>query len=152
MNHNRRHLLKTTGALSVLIAAGVISAEQAFASVDPRAAFGAKTLAEMLSMVGGTAVSNAEITIIAPDIAENGAVVPVGIISALPNTQEMYIFVEKNPVPLAAIFKLPEGTEGMINSRVKLGQSTDVVIVVKANDQLYVARKEIKVTLGGCGG
>jgi sulfur-oxidizing protein SoxY len=70
----------------------------------------------------------------------------------VPGTQQIYIFAEKNPTPLAAIFNFPEGTETMVQTRIKLGQSTDVVVIVKANDKLFTASKEVKVTLGGCGG
>jgi sulfur-oxidizing protein SoxY len=152
MNENRRKLLKSTGALGVLVSAGLISSEQAFAFADPRAGFETKTLADLLKIAGGTAVSSAEVMITAPDIAENGAVVPIGIVSAIPNTSEIYIFVEKNPNPLAAIFMLPAGTESVVQTRIKLGTSTDVVVIVKAGDKLYTASKEVKVTLGGCGG
>lgn len=152
INPQRRSLLKSTGALGVLLASGLLSAQQAHAFADPRAGFEAKTLAELLAIAGGTAVASSEVMITAPDIAENGAVVPVGINSTIPNTQEIYIFVEKNPSPLAAIFKIPAGTQSMVNTRIKLGQSTEVLVIVKADGQLYTASKEVKVTLGGCGG
>jgi sulfur-oxidizing protein SoxY len=152
MNTNRRSLLKATGALGMLVAAGLLSAKQALAYADPRAGFEAKTLAEMLQIIGGTTAMSTEVMITAPDIAENGAVVPVGVISTVPGTQQIYIFAEKNPTPLAAIFNFPEGTETMVQTRIKLGQSTDVVVIVKANDKLFTASKEVKVTLGGCGG
>lgn len=152
MNTSRRSLLKTTGAFGILLAAGVISARQAFAAADARAGFEAKTLAEALASLGGTAVDSKEIAITSPDIAENGAVVPVGVVSNIANTQEIYIFVEKNPNPLAAVFMIPADTESAVQTRLKMGQSTNVVVVVKANGKLYTASKETKVTLGGCGG
>lgn len=152
MNTTRRSLLKTTGAFGILLAAGVITSKQAFAALDVRAGFDAKTLADALAVVGGTAVDSKDIAITTPDIAENGAVVPVSVSSSIPNTQEIYIFVEKNPNPLAAVFMIPADTESQVQTRLKMGQSTHVVVVVKANGKLFTASKETKVTLGGCGG
>jgi sulfur-oxidizing protein SoxY len=152
MNTTRRSLLKSTGAFGILLAAGVITAQQAFAASDARAGFDAKTLSEALATLGGTAVDSKDIAITTPDIAENGAVVPVTVNSSIPNTQEIYIFVEKNPSPLAAIFMIPADTESTVQTRLKMGQSTNVIVVVKANGKLFTASKETKVTLGGCGG
>ena len=89
---------------------------------------------------------------VAPDIAENGAVVPVGAVSKLPNTTDIMIIVEKNPSPLAAAFTIPAGTNADVQTRIKMGQSSNVIAVVKADGKLYSATKETKVTLGGCGG
>jgi len=152
MNISRRRLLKTTGAFGILVAAGVITAGQALAAAGGRAGFEAKTMAEALAALGGTPVDSKDIAITSPDIAENGAVVPVGVTSKIPNTQEIYIFVEKNPTPLAAIFMIPAGTDGRVQTRLKMGQSTNVLVLVKADGKLFSASKETKVTLGGCGG
>jgi sulfur-oxidizing protein SoxY len=152
MDTTRRSLLKSTGAFGILLAAGVITAQQAFAASDARTGFDAKTLSEALATLGGTAVDSKDIAITTPDIAENGAVVPVTVNSSIPNTQEIYIFVEKNPSPLAAIFMIPADTESTVQTRLKMGQSTNVIVVVKANGKLFTASKETKVTLGGCGG
>ena len=89
---------------------------------------------------------------VAPDIAENGAVVPVGATSKLPNTTEIYLLVEKNPMPLSAGFIIPAGTAPEVQTRLKMGQSSNVIAIVKADGKLYSATKETKVTLGGCGG
>jgi len=152
MNPTRRTLLKTTSALGLLVACGVLSARQALAA-GGREAFNAKTLAEALAAVGGTPADSKDIVITAPDIAENGAVVPVAVMSNIPNTSEIYFLIEKNPTPLAAVFQLPADTLPAVQTRVKMGQSTNVVIVVKTADgKLYSASKETKVTLGGCGG
>lgn len=152
MDTTRRSLLKSTGAFGILLAAGVITAQQAFAANDVRAGFDAKNLTDALATLGGTTVDSKDIAITTPDIAENGAVVPVTVNSTIPNTQEIYIFVEKNPNPLAAIFMIPADTESTVQTRLKMGQSTNVVVVVKANGKLFTASKETKVTLGGCGG
>ncbi len=89
---------------------------------------------------------------VSPDIAENGAVVPVGCTSKLPNTTDIYLIVEKNPTPMSCAFMIPAGTAADVQTRLKMGQSTNVVAVVKADGKLFSAVKETKVTLGGCGG
>ena len=147
---NRRTVLKHTGAMATLLSLGVVTAQQAHAA--GRAGFDAKTLDDALKALGGAPAANDQITIVSPDIAENGAVVPVGAVSKLPNTTEIFLLVEKNPVPMAAAFTIPAGTEPDVQTRLKMGQSTDVVAIVKADGRLYSARKETKVTLGGCGG
>jgi sulfur-oxidizing protein SoxY len=152
MKHRtRRAVLHQGGAFAALVASGLLTARQAHAAVD-NAAFEAKTLADALKLVGGTVADSKELSITSPDIAENGAVVPISVTSKLPKTQEIYILVEKNPQPLTATFTIPEGTEPFVSTRVKMGQSTNVVAVVKADGKLYSTTKETKVTLGGCGG
>jgi sulfur-oxidizing protein SoxY len=151
MNNSRRVALKTTGAFATLVSLGIITQSQAQAAVD-RAGFEVKTLAEALKAVGGTPASSDQVTVVAPDIAENGAVVPVGATSKLPNTTEIYLIVEKNPMPLSCGFMIPAGTAPDVQTRLKMGQSSNVVAVVKADGKLFSATKETKVTLGGCGG
>ena len=87
-----------------------------------------------------------------PEIAENGAVVPIGVVSNIAKTQSIAILIEKNPNPLAAVFDIPPGTEPALSTRVKMAQTSKVYALVKADGKSYVATKEIKVTLGGCGG
>jgi sulfur-oxidizing protein SoxY len=151
MNHTRRDALKTTGAFASLVAMGIITQSQAHAALD-RASFEGKTLADALKAVGGTPATSDQVTVVAPDIAENGAVVPIGAASKLPNTTEIFLIVEKNPMPLAAAFTIPAGTLPEVSTRLKMGQSSNVIAVVKADGKLYSATKETKVTLGGCGG
>jgi len=101
----------------------------------------------------GTPAQSKDITFVqTPDIAENGAVVPIGITSAIPNTQSIAILVEKNPSTLIAVFDVPAGTDPALSTRIKMGQTSNVYALVKADGKYYVASKEIKVTLGGCGG
>lgn len=152
MNPTRRTVLKTSSALGLLVACGLVSSQQALAATG-REGFSAKNLADALAAVGGTPADSKDIVITSPDIAENGAVVPVSVASNIAGTSEIYFFVEKNPNPLAAIFRIPDGTTATVQSRLKMGQSTNVVAVVKTADgKLYSASKETKVTLGGCGG
>jgi sulfur-oxidizing protein SoxY len=100
----------------------------------------------------GAPVESKDITIIGPDIAENGAVVPIGVQSSIPKTESIAILVEKNPNMLAGVFDIPAGTDPSVTTRIKMGQSSNVHALVKADGKYYVATKEIKVTLGGCGG
>lgn len=155
MNIQRRDSLKAGGGLGVfglLVAAGMIKPGTAMAARD-QAAFSAATLDEAFKAMGaGAPAESGEVTIVGPDIAENGAVVPVGVTSSLAKVEQIAIMIEKNPNMLAATFTLPEGTLAEVQTRVKMGQTSDVFAVVKADGKFYMAKKEIKVTLGGCGG
>ena len=155
MNNQRRNVLKTgSGAalLSVLAAAGIIKPGMALADWN-KAAFDAKSMADTLKALGaGTPVDSKDVQVAGPDIAENGAVVPVGVSTSLPNVTMVAILIEKNPNALAASFTLPEGTEPNVNTRVKMGQTSNVYALVKSDGKFFMATKEIKVTLGGCGG
>ncbi|MBC7733079.1 MAG: thiosulfate oxidation carrier protein SoxY [Bacteriovorax sp.] len=147
----RRTVLKQGSALAALVACGLLTAPQARALADT-AAFELKTMDEALKALGGTPADSNDIIITSPDIAENGAVVPVAVTSKLPKTQEIYLVVENNPFPLTAGFMIPAGTDAFVSTRVKMGQSANIHAIVKADGKLYAARKETKVTLGGCGG
>lgn len=151
MKTTRRSAIQTTGAFAALVSLGLITQSEAQAAVD-RASFSVKTLDDALKAIGGTPATSDQVSVVSPDIAENGAVVPVGVVSRLPNTTDLYIIVEKNPTPLVAAFMIPAGTQPDVQTRVKMGQSTNVVAVVKSNGKLFSATKETKVTLGGCGG
>ena len=156
MNTGRRDALTTGGGLSLLAlvaAAGWLKPEAAHASWN-KAAFETKTLDETVKAFGGSgSTASKDIAFVStPDIAENGAVVPIGVASALPRTEQIAILVEKNPNMLAATFDIPAGTEPSLTTRVKMGQSSNIYALVKADGKYYVASKEVKVTLGGCGG
>jgi sulfur-oxidizing protein SoxY len=147
--------MKLTGVFGLLAAAGLLTTDEAFAQQQAwnKAAFETKNLNDAVKALGGSApVESKDIAITAPDIAENGAVVPVGVTSKIPKTQAVYVLVEKNPNVLAAGFNIPAGTEPNISTRIKMGQTSNVYAVVKADGKFYVASKEVKVTLGGCGG
>jgi sulfur-oxidizing protein SoxY len=151
MNNSRRTAIKTTGAFATLVSLGIVTQSQALAAVE-RASFQVKTLEDALKAIGGTPAASDQVTVVSPDIAENGAVVPVGATSNLPNTTDIYLIVEKNPTPLSCAFMIPAGTAADVQTRLKMGQSTNVIAVVKADGKLFSATKETKVTLGGCGG
>ena len=157
MQKTRREILKSGGGmtlLALLAAAGWLNPGDALAQAWNKNAFEAKSLDEaMKALGGGVPAQSKEIAFVStPDIAENGAVVPIGISSSIPKTESIAILVEKNPNMLAASFDIPAGTEPSIATRVKMGQSSNVYALVKADGKYYVASKEIKVTLGGCGG
>jgi sulfur-oxidizing protein SoxY len=157
MQNMRRKVLKSGGAITVyalLVAAGWLKPGDSAAQAWNKNAFEAKSLDEAMKAFGGSppAQSKDIAFVSTPDIAENGAVVPIGIASSIPKTESIAILVEKNPNMLAASFEIPPGTEPAIGTRVKMGQSSNVYALVKADGKYYVASKEIKVTLGGCGG
>ncbi len=157
MDTHRREVLKTGGGvtlLTLLAAAGFLKPGDALAQAWNKGAFEAKTLDEVVKALGGSAPAQSkDIAFVqTPDIAENGAVVPIGVSSSIPNTRSIAILIEKNPNMLAAMFELPAGTEPSLSTRVKMGQSSNVYALVKADGKFFVAAKEIKVTLGGCGG
>lgn len=155
MNNQRRKVLKTgTGAavLGALAAAGMITPGMALADWN-KTAFEAKSMADTLKALGAEKPADSkDVQVTGPDIAENGAVVPVGVTSSIAGTTMLAILIDKNPNALAASFMLPEGTEANVQTRVKMGQTSNVYALVKAGGKFYMATKEIKVTLGGCGG
>jgi len=140
-------------ALGVAVGAGLLTPKAVLAAW-PKAAFEAKQLPDALKALAGTdaTTESAEIKIKAPDIAENGAVVPITISTTLAGASSIALIASENPVPLVASFELGEGTEGFASTRIKMGKSGDVVAVVNAGGALYSAKKGVKVTIGGCGG
>jgi len=157
MDALRRTLLKGAGATGVLtaaIAAGLLKPSQVLAAEWNRAAFDAKDVAGALKAAGaGNAAESKDILIRAPDIAENGAVVPVEIVSNIPNTISLAVVVDKNPFPLTTAFDFANGAVPEMALRVKMGQTSLVEALAKTSDgKFYIAKKEVKVTVGGCGG
>lgn len=156
MNSRRREMLKGTGGAAVLglaAAAGLFKPGSAWAQTWNKAAFDTRTMNDAIKAMGGSsAAESKDVVITSPDIAENGAVVPFTIASKLAKTESMALLVEKNPNILAASFTIPDGTEPWVNTRVKMGQTSNVIALVKADGRFYYASKEVKVTLGGCGG
>jgi sulfur-oxidizing protein SoxY len=156
MNNERRQILKGAGtAAMVMVAAGagLLKPRAVFAADWNKAAFEAKDVAGALSGIGATgAAQSDQIEVDAPNIAENGGRVPVKITSKIPNTEHIIILAEKNGNPLLADCALMNGTEGFISTTVKLAATGNVRAVVKAGGKVYTAAKEVKVTIGGCGG
>ena len=156
MNEDRRKVLKGTGGMAVMglaVTAGLVRPGSAWADGWNKAAFETKNMADTVkAMGGGAATESKEIAITSPDIAENGAVVPFTISSRLPKTESIALLVEKNPNALAASFNIPAGTEAGVTTRVKMGRTSNVIALVKADGKFYYTAKEVKVTIGGCGG
>lgn len=155
MNALRRNVLKGAagaGTVAVAVAAGLLKPTQAMAAWN-KAAFDAKNVGDAMKGLGVSAPADSkDITIKAPDIAENGAVVPVEVTSGIAGTTAIAIIAEKNGTPLVGSYSLSGGTEGFISTRIKMGQTSLVRAVVTAGGKNYTASKEVKVTIGGCGG
>ena len=150
---NRRDLLCHSSRVAALLAAaGLLPAAAQAAYNAP--AFEVKTLAELAKLLGGSAPAESkEVSITAPDIAENGAVVPLAVATTLPGAKRLMVLVEKNPNVLSALFDLNDAVDASFSTRVKMGQSSNVYAVAMAGDgKLFFAQKEVKVTRGGCGG
>ena len=152
----RRLLLKgslAVGSVGAALGAGLLT-PQAVMAAWPEAAFKAKGVPEVLKeLFGNDAMTgSAEIDVKAPEIAENGAVVPVTVTTTLAGAQSITLIAPENPMPLIATFVLGEGAEGYVSTRIKMGKTGDVIAVVKAGDKLFSASKSVKVTIGGCGG
>jgi len=156
MNETRREVLKAGGRAGVLawaVAAGLIRPSQALAQEWNKAAFETKSVADTIrALGGGGSTESKDIQITAPDIAENGAVVPVSVESKLAKTQTIAILVEKNPNTLSADFDIPPGTDPFVSTRVKMAETSNIYALVIADGRYFHAVKEIKVTIGGCGG
>jgi len=155
MNALRRNVLKGAagaGAVAVAVAAGLLKPTQAMAAWN-KDAFEAKNVGDAMKGLGVSGPADSkEITIKAPDIAENGAVVPVEVTSGIAGTTSIAIIAEKNGTPLIGDFNLSGGAQGFISTRIKMGQTSLVRAVVKAGGKSYTTAKEVKVTIGGCGG
>ena len=150
---NRRQMLQRSAAVAGLLG-GLGLLPQAAQAAWNTAAFDAKTMADLVKALGGAApVESKDVTITGPDIAENGAVVPVGCSSTLAGVKRLMILVEKNPSMLCALFDVTDAVDANFSTRVKMGQSSNVMAVaITGDNKVLFARKEIKVTLGGCGG
>jgi sulfur-oxidizing protein SoxY len=146
MDSLRRTLL---GALAL----AVLKPWTALAAAWNKDAFGAKTLQDALKGIGAAEPApSKDLVIDAPQIAENGAVVPVEIASNIPGTTAIAVVIENNPFPLAAKFDFMEGALPFVKLNVKMGETSDIRAVAWAGGKQFTATREIKVTIGGCGG
>lgn len=156
INFDRRKALKAGGSAGLLALFGAIGLLRPISALAEwnKNAFSSKTMDDALTAMGATAPENNAVFIqlTVPEIAENGAVVPVTVVSTLRNVEQISIFVDKNPNVMAANFVFPAGTESMVTTRVKMGQTANIVALVKADGKFYRTAKEVKVTAGGCGG
>jgi sulfur-oxidizing protein SoxY len=146
MNRFRRTLI---GAL----AAALLKPFAALAASWNKDAFGANSAQDALKSLGaGNPAASKDLVIEAPEIAENGAVVPIEIVSNLPGTTSIAVLIDKNPFPLAARFAFREGALPFVKLNVKMGETSAVRVVAEAGGSHYFATREVKVTIGGCGG
>ena len=138
----------------LLMGLGWLPSARAQAAAFNRAAFDAKTTADVLKALGAAAPAESkEVTLTAPDIAENGAVVPVAAATTIAGTKRLLLLVEKNPNTLAAAFDVSDAVDANFSTRVKMGQTSNVyAVALTADNKAFFAQKEVKVTLGGCGG
>ena len=151
---NRRSMLARSAHVATLLAtAGLLPQAHAQAPYNA-GAFEAKSMADLMKALGsGAPVESKDVTLTGPDIAENGAVVPIGVSTALPGVKKLLLLVEKNPSVLSAMFDVSDGVDANFSTRVKMGQSSNVYAVALMGDgKVLFAQKEVKVTLGGCGG
>ena len=152
----RRIFLKgslATGAVGMAVSTGLLTPRVSLAAWT-KAAFEATDVNGGVSALYGSSNMDKsdKIKIKAPDIAENGAVVPVSVTTSIDGVSSISLFADKNATPLTADFQLGPGAEGYVSTRIKMGKTANVIAVVKAGDKLYSASKEVKVTIGGCGG
>ena len=151
MQRRRRMVLKAAWSMAAL-AAGLLGPMRALAAWN-KGAFEAKNIADAMKALGvSNAADSKDIEIRAPDIAENGAVVPIDITSNIPGTTAVSVFIEKNPFPYTGTFDFSQGAMPYVHLRVKIGESSPVRVVVAAGGKYYTTAKEVKVTIGGCGG
>ena len=156
MDNKRRIILKASmaaGTLAVAAGANLLTPGSVLAAW-PAKAFGAKKMDDAMKILSGgnSPAASKDIKVVAPDIAENGAVVTVKVTTTLPNVESISIYAPVNAFPLSASYVLTKQMEPSISGRIKLAKTTDVIAIVKSNGKLYTAKKGVKVTLGGCGG
>ncbi len=153
MNTSRKRRMLLMGSLGALASIGFLTPQPALA-VWPKEAFSAETVdAAIKALLGGNGVTESSaIKIKAPEIAEDGAVVQVEVSTTLKNVESISIIVEKNALPLVASFELAASAEPFVSTRIKMNKTSDVVVLVKAGGKLYSAKREVIVTIGGCGG
>ena len=151
----RRRFLQTAayfGSLTATLSAGLLAPAHAWAAWN-KAAFEAKAVSAVLQQLGaGTPIESTKILIKAPEIAENGAVVPIEITSLIAGTTAISVLVDKNPTPLISTLQFANGTDGFVSTRIKMGETSPVRVVVQAGGKFYTTSKVVQVTLGGCGG
>jgi len=138
-------------AVAVAVGAGLLNPRTVLAAW-PQAAFNAKSVQDAILFGNADSTVSDDIKIKAPDIAENGAVVPVSVNTSIAGVNQIALITEKNANPLACSFEMGATTKGFISTRLKMSKTSDVIAVVQAGGKRYAARKNVKVTIGGCGG
>jgi sulfur-oxidizing protein SoxY len=153
---SRRVILQGAGAVALVGLGNMSFALPAFAAANdkyPEAAFKQKSDADAIkALYGKTAETSDKIKLDAPEIAENGAVVPVSVTTTLADVSSISFLVAENPIALVASYRIPAGTVPSVANRIKMAKTSKVTVLVEAGGKLYSADKEVKVTVGGCGG
>lgn len=157
IDDTRRLLLKGAASGGLVITLGALGVSFAPAYADtpkyPDDAFKQKSEADALkTLYGKTAEKSDKVKLDAPEIAENGAVVPISVTTSLPDVTSISILVSENPYTLAASYQIPAGTMASVSNRLKMAKTSSVIAIVESGGKLYSASKEVKVTVGGCGG
>lgn len=155
VDRKRRQLLRygAGGALGALLAGPWLRALAVDAPGYPAEAFSRKDLASALAAIAKSSpIDSDKITFTAPEIAENGAVVPVTVETTLPNVTRISLVATKNPFPLTASFLIPEGTEPYVSNRLKVAKTSELIALVESGGKVYQTKRTVKVTVGGCGG
>ncbi|MBT5643984.1 MAG: thiosulfate oxidation carrier protein SoxY [Gammaproteobacteria bacterium] len=153
---NRRNFLKNSfmTAATITTFAGLMIKPKRLYAAWPKASFDITELSDSINSVYGhnDLTESSEVTLTAPDIAENGAIVPLNVKTKLKNVESIMIFVENNPQPLSSGYHLSPKSIPVVGTRIKMGKTSTVMAAVKSNGKIYTASKEVKVTIGGCGG
>ena len=156
-NSTRRIVLKGTAVAAAFGVSGIaqlLTMSNAHAAW-PKKAFASESISDVMQALFNEdvkAIDSNKVELSAPDIAENGAVVPIGVSSSLPDIKRIIILVDGNPSPMTAAFNLGPGAIADVSTRIKMGQTSDVIALVESAGKVYAARKNVKVTIGGCGG
>jgi sulfur-oxidizing protein SoxY len=151
----RRTFLKgslAAGVTGAAVGGGLLAPNMVFAGEAPADATKATSVEDALKALGITAEDSDKIEVIAPDLAENAAVVPVEVKTSIEGAEEIHVLISNNPTVYAAKFTLGEGIDPAVKCRFKVGKTGDVIAIVKAGDKYYTGKKAVKVTKGGCGG
>ena len=155
MKHNRRTFLKRSlavGAVGMAISAGLLT-PRAILAAWPKSAFEAKSVDDVLTALEASEnAQSKDVKIKAPDIAENGAVVPVTVSTKMEGVTSIAILAENNASPMTSVYDLGGSTMGFVSTRIKMGKTSNIIAIVKANGKIHMNKKEVKVTIGGCGG
>ena len=149
-NLRRRQLLLAAGAWTAASAAGAAQVASVASLPDLELAFAARTFTEAIAALGGMPQLSTQISLDLPQLAENGALVPITVSSQLRGTRDILILVDVNPQPVAACFSFPDGTEAYAATRIRMAHSGTVYVAVRTEEGLFAASRAIQVTVGGC--
>lgn len=152
MDQHRRDLLRITTALGLAFTAGILKPSEVFGAEWNDQLFDAKTVVAAVRALGGdTVITSDAVSLSGPEMVASGLVVPLSMESKIPNTEFMAVMVQKNPIPMIAAFVIPPGTDAAISTRIKMGETSTIYGIARANGKYYVGSTMIKVRAGGGG-